>query len=226
MKDDTKSLRLNANLKILSMPVVFGLCFFLPAGTLDYWQGWVYMAVIGIPAVFVVNYLLKHDTELVRRRMQFKEKEVQQSKLVKFGSIFYLFIFLVPGFDKRYMWSSVPDWFVVLSDAIVFIGYMICFVVFRQNSYASRIIEVEEGQKVITSGLYSVVRHPMYIGVCLMMCFTPIALASYWALIPAHIIPVVLIIRILNEEKVLRKDLIGYNEYCEKTKYRLIPYIW
>jgi len=226
MKNDTKSLRINAFFKILSLPVVFGIIFFLPAGTFDYWQGWTYMAVIGIPAIFVISYFIKHDPELMRRRLQFKEKEDVQSRLVKFGSIFYLFIYLVPGFDKRYIWSSVPDWLVIVSDVMVFFGYMVCFVVFRQNSYASRIVEVEEGQKVISTGLYSIVRHPMYVGVTIMFLFTPLALASYWAFFPATVIPVILIIRILNEEKVLRKDLIGYIDYCNKTKYRLIPYIW
>ncbi|MFH1050158.1 MAG: isoprenylcysteine carboxylmethyltransferase family protein [bacterium] len=224
--NDTKSLKINAYSKLFLMPFVLGLAFFLPAGTFDYWQAWVYMAVIGIPAFFLIKHMLKYNQELMRRRMQFKEKEKTQTKLVNYGSIIYIFLYLLPGFDRRFIWSSVPDWLVIISNIIVFLGYLIVIVVFKQNSYASRIVEVEEGQTVITNGLYSVVRHPMYIGTLLMMLATPLALGSYWALIPAMFMPGILIIRIFTEEKVLRKNLIGYNEYCEKTKYRLIPFIW
>jgi protein-S-isoprenylcysteine O-methyltransferase Ste14 len=226
MKSETKSLKLRVFTKLVLFPVVLGLFFFLPAGTLDYWQAWTYMAVIFIPFLFVIIYLFKKDPELIKRRMQYKEKEKEQKMIVKYYSLFYILIYLIPGFDIRFSWSLVPDWLVIASDIMVFAGYMICVGVFKQNSYSSRIVEVAEGQKVISTGLYSLVRHPMYSGVTLMMFFTPTALGSYWALIPAIVIPIVLIIRLLNEEKVLRVGLAGYSEYCEKTKFRLIPFIW
>lgn len=134
--------------------------------------------------------------------------------------------FGIPGFDKRYGWSDVPVYLVLISDIVILLGYLLIFFVFKQNSFASRTVEVERDQKVISTGLYSFVRHPMYIGVIIMFMPTPIALGSYWGLIPMATIPIALVFRIKNEEKVLRKNLPGYNEYCKKTKYRLLPYLW
>lgn len=226
MNTNIKKIRLAAYTKLFCLPIVLGLCFFLPAGTFDYWQAWSYIAVIFVPAFFVVNYLIIKDPELMERRLQFKEKEDSQKKIIKYGPIIYIFVYLIPGFDKRFLWSEVPFWLNIVSDILVFTGYLIVAIVLKQNSFASRIIEVSEGQKVITNGLYSIVRHPMYAGVLIMMCFTPLALGSFWALIPSAAFPVILVMRIINEEKVLKEGLNGYNEYCGKTKYRLIPYIW
>ena len=175
---------------------------------------------------FVVLYFLKKDPRLLERRMRMKEKEREQDILVKLSSLFFLAGFLLPGFDFRYQWSHIPIYLVLTADTVVFLGYVIFFFVMRENSYLSRIVEVEEGQKVISTGPYSVVRHPMYIGVLLMFLFTPIALGSWWALIPFIPMPVILALRILNEEKVLTKNLSGYEEYLKTVPFRLIPYIW
>lgn len=206
--------------------IVIGLMLFLPAGSLNYWQAWVFMATLLVPFIFVASYLLKHDPALLERRMRFREKEIQQKLIIKIANLFFFIGFLVPGLDYRYGWSSVPAWLVILSDALIFLGYLIIFLVFRENSYASRIIEVERGQKVIMTGPYSVIRHPMYAGVILMYLFMPIALGSYWALV--FFVPVISIVvfRILDEEKVLLRDLKGYKEYTKKVRYRLIPGIW
>jgi protein-S-isoprenylcysteine O-methyltransferase Ste14 len=134
--------------------------------------------------------------------------------------------FIIPGLDRRFGWSDIPPEVIIATDAVILGGYLIIFMVFRENSYASRIVEIDKGHKVITTGLYSVVRHPMYLGVLIMYLPTPLALGSYWGLIPMALLPVALVFRILNEEKVLKENLEGYNEYCLKTKYRLIPYIW
>jgi len=206
--------------------IVMGLMLFLPAGSLGYWQAWLFMGTLFIPFIFVVLYFLKHDPELLGRRMKFKEKEAEQKIIIKITTLIFFAGFLIPGFDYRYGWSNVPTFLVILSDIIVFLGYMMVFFVFKENSYASRIIEVEKGQKVITTGPYSVIRHPMYAGQILMFIFMPIALGSYWALIFFIPVVVLLILRILNEEEVLSRDLEGYREYTKKVKYRLIPGIW
>jgi len=206
--------------------VLMGLMFFLPAGSLKYWQGWVYIGILVIPMLFVFRYLLRNDPELLERRMRHKEKEKEQKLLIKLSNLYFIAAFILPGFDIRYGWSSVPWYIVILADLMVLIGYFIIVLVFKENSYASRIVEVEETQKVITTGPYSVVRHPMYSGVLLMYILSPVALSSYWAVIPAFLLIFIVIARIINEEKVLRKDLEGYEEYQNKVKHRLIPGLW
>jgi protein-S-isoprenylcysteine O-methyltransferase Ste14 len=208
------------------VPIVIGFLVLVPAGTLNYWQVYLYIAVLVIPMVFVLGYFLKNDPKFLERRMRAKEKEKQQLIIQIVFSFIFLSGFIVPGFDKRFGWSDIPVGVVVLTDFVILLGYLIIFFVFRQNSYASRIVEVDKSQTVISTGLYSFIRHPMYFGVLIMFIPTPIALGSYWGLIPMAAIPLALIFRILNEEKVLSKDLPGYKEYCQKTRYRLIPFIW
>lgn len=206
--------------------IVLGLMFFLPAGTLDYWQAWAYMAVVFVPAFFVILYFIKTDPEFLERRLKLKEKEAKQKLVVKAGGIIFVIGFLLPGLDRRFGWSSVPAEFVLAADVIVFLGYILMFLVFKENSYAGRTIRVEKGQKVISSGPYSIIRHPMYLGTILMYAATPIALGSYWAIPVFLLIVPVLIFRILNEEEVLRRELKGYAKYCKKVRYRLIPLVW
>ena len=137
------------------------------------------------------------------------------------STFIFLAGFIIPGLDHRFSWSSVPTYITILADIIMLLGYMIIFFVFRQNSYASRIVEVEEDQKVISTGLYSIVRHPMYIGVLIMYIPTPVALGSYWGLIPFAFLPLSLVLRVLNEEKVLSENLKGYKAYCQQTSILL-----
>lgn len=203
-----------------------GLMLFLPAGSLDYWQAWIYCGVIFIPVSFVVFYFLKKDPELLERRMRVKEHEEKQKTIVKLGMIIFFIGFIIPGFDYRYHWSNVPVYLVIVANAIVLSGYIFVFLVFRENSYASRIIEVEKDQEVITTGPYAIVRHPMYLGVLVMYLFTPLALGSYWAL--PFFLPLIplLVSRLLNEEEMLLRELPGYKEYCQETRYHLIPLIY
>ena len=203
-----------------------GLMLFLPAGTLYYWQAWIYCGVLFIPLSFVVFYFFKYDPELLERRMKMREKEEKQKTIQIVGIIIFFIGFLIPGLDYRYHWSNVPFLLVIAANAIVLAGYLLCFLVFRENSYASRIIEVEKGQKVITTGPYAIVRHPMYLGVLVMYLFTPLALGSYWALIFFLPLFPLLVSRLLNEEEVLLRELPGYKEYCQKTRYHLVPFIW
>jgi len=202
------------------------LLFFPPAGTWVYWQAWVYMAVLLIPMCVVLIYLLKNDPELLERRMRMREERREQRLIIKISYIFFLLAFLLPGFDVRFGWSNMPVWAVITADVSVFLGYGIFFRVMQVNSYASRVIEVASGQKVIDTGLYAVVRHPMYLGAILLYVASPLALGSYWAAIPAVLIIPLLAARILDEESTLEKDLPGYLEYKQKTRYRLIPFVW
>jgi len=210
----------------LAALAVVGLVLFLPAGTLDYWQAWAYMIVMFVPALFVIIYFLIKDTEFMERRLRTKEKEPAQKLVQIAGGAIFIIGFLLPGLDRRFGWSSVPPELSILADVIVFLGYMLVFWVFRVNSYASRTVQVEKGQKVISTGPYSVIRHPMYLGVLAMYLATPIALGSYWAVFPFLLIIPLFAFRIGNEEEVLRRGLAGYKEYCRKVKYRLVPGIW
>jgi len=206
--------------------VVTGLMLFLPAGSLRYWQAWMFLATLFPPVLFVVSYFLTRDPNLLARRMQFQEKEREQQVLVKLATLAFFLGFLFPGFDYRYGWSDIPVWVSVSADLLVFLGYAIVFFVFRENSYTSRIVEVADGQKVVSTGPYSLVRHPMYAGIILMYLSIPVALGSFWAL--AFFVPVValIVVRALDEERVLMRDLEGYPEYAQKVRYRLVPRVW
>jgi protein-S-isoprenylcysteine O-methyltransferase Ste14 len=207
---------------------ILALCaaFFLPAGTMAYWEAWVYLGILFIFMLSVGVYLLKNNPELLVRRMKMREKEAEQRLIVKLSYIPFVLAFLLPGFDKRFGWSNVPVGVVVIADVLVFVGYGIVFLALRENRYASRIIEVEQGQTVISSGPYARVRHPMYLGAIPLYTLSPLALGSYWAMIPASLIIPLIVARIRNEESVLEKELKGYKEYMQKTKYRLMPGIW
>lgn len=205
---------------------VLGAVFFLSAGTLRYWQAWLYMAVILIPAMLVARYLIRKDPELLRRRLTMREQRKKQNAIQKLGSVVWISIFLVPGLDMRFGWSAVPWLLVVCSDVLVVGGYLLFFLVMKENSYASRIIEVQQGQTVITTGPYALVRHPMYSAALVMLFFSPLALGSFWAMIPTLFTPLVLVLRIRDEEEMLVQELPGYREYAQQTPRRLIPGVW
>jgi protein-S-isoprenylcysteine O-methyltransferase Ste14 len=206
--------------------IVLALLFFAPAGTWKFWQAWMWLATMITLMLITLMYLLKNDPALLERRMRMHERQTQQQKIIVVSGVFLLLSFILPGFDQRYGWSQMPAWVALLGDGIVVIGYLMVLWVFKTNTYTSRIVEVETGQKVITTGPYAIVRHPMYVGAFLTYAFTPLALGSYWAFIPGLMILPVLIFRILDEEKLLLRDLDGYREYTRKVKYRLLPGVW
>lgn len=214
-------------LRLMIFMAVFGALLFLPAGSVQFWQGWAYLTVCFVSAVFAFAYFYKQDPELIQRRMLFKEKVREQRYIMSFIYVTWLIAFSLPGFDHRYGWSShLPFWLTILSQLIVLGGYLMTFWVAKVNRFAARTIQVEPNQRVISTGPYSIVRHPMYLGVCMMPLFTPLALGSYFALpIFALLIPLV-VLRLLNEEKVLRQELPGYSEYCLHTHFRLVPFVW
>jgi protein-S-isoprenylcysteine O-methyltransferase Ste14 len=223
---EAREMRVMAIRRFSAAALILGVIFFLSAGTIRYWQAWAYMAVLLIPAALVTRYLILHDPELLQRRLTMQEERKKQRTIQKLGSLVWLSIFLIPGLDQRFGWSSVPWLLVVFSEVIIVSGYVLFFLVMKENSYASRIIEVRQGQTVITTGPYTLVRHPMYLAVLLMLVFSPLALGSFWAMIPALFTPLVLVLRIRDEEAMLLKDLSGYREYTRQTPYRLIPGVW
>jgi protein-S-isoprenylcysteine O-methyltransferase Ste14 len=203
-----------------------GLLVFLPAGTFKFWNGWLFIGALFIPMIFVMIYLLINDPDLLVKRMKTDEKEKPQKIYLILSIIVSTITFILPGLDYRFHWSSVPVWVVILSTVFMITGYLLFFLVMKQNTYASRVIEIQEEQKLINTGLYSFVRHPMYFSATILYAFAPLVLGSYYALIPMVLIPALLIIRINNEEKVLINGLKGYDEYMKKVKFRLIPCIW
>lgn len=209
----------------MAIPVLAAV-FFIPAGTFAYWEAWVYMAVLLIPGFLAVQSLRRTAPDLLRRRMEMREREMTQRRLVASTSLLFAAIFIVPGLDHRFGWSSVPPLIVFAADAAVLLGFALVWRVFQENRYASRIVRVESGQRVITTGPYAAVRHPMYGGVALMILATPLALGSYWGLLPALSIVPILMVRIHDEERLLESELPGYREYQHKVKHRLIPGIW
>lgn len=206
--------------------VLVGLLIFIPAGSLKFWNGWLFIGALFIPMLGVMIYLLIRDPDLLAKRMKTKEKEKTQKRYLFFSIIVSLIIFIVPGLDFRYGWSDVPLPVVLISTLIMVAGYLMFFTVMRQNTFASRVIEIQDEQKLIDTGLYSLVRHPMYSGAIVLFGFSPLVLGSFYALIPMIFIPLLLVIRIKNEEKVLLEGLKGYDEYMKKVKYRIIPLIW
>ncbi|HSB89216.1 MAG TPA: isoprenylcysteine carboxylmethyltransferase family protein [Anaerolineales bacterium] len=229
MTDDSVNMRTltrRTSLLGITFALVLGAVFFGTAGTLAYWQAWVYMGSLMVPMIFVARTLLRKSPGLLDRRLQVREREPAQKAIVSVGTTFLLAAFILPGLDRRWGWSSVPAWAVIAADLVMLVGYGLIIRVFRENPFASRTVEVTEEQKVITSGPYAIVRHPMYVGVLIFYLASPMALGSWWALLPASLIVPILIMRILNEEKVLERDLAGYSEYKQRTRYRLLPGIW
>jgi len=219
-------LAITALVRLVAAFVILLGFFLLSAGTVAYWEAWAYMTVLFVPMTLVLVYLFWKDPGLLERRMRTREREAEQGLVVKLGSLCYLLIFLLPGFDRRFGWSEVPVVAVVVADILFLLGYGLFVLVLRENSYASRVVEVEEGQRVITTGPYAIVRHPMYVAVIVIFVATPVALGSWWAVLPALPLIALLVARIRNEEKVLLRELEGYSEYSQVTKYRLIPGAW
>lgn len=206
--------------------IIISALLFIPAGSIKFWNAWLFMGVLFIPMLFVIFYLIIRDPELLFKRMNTNEKEKTQKKVVLLTSVVFLSAFIIAGLDYRFDWSAVPLLIVILSSLIVLIGYILFFMVMRQNSYASRVVEIQEKQKVIDTGLYGIVRHPMYFAAILMFMFMPLLLGSFFALIPLLIFPFQMAIRMKNEEEILEKGLDGYSRYKEKVRYKLIPFLW
>ncbi len=216
----------------ISVPIgliAFGLMVFLPAGTFDYWQGWAFIAVFATATLLPSIYLAVRNPEALRRRMQAgpgAETRTAQKiiSVIAFGSLAAMIV--VSALDFRFGWSRVPAAASVAGDVLVALGLGIAMLVVIQNGYAAANVTVESGQQLTTTGLYGLVRHPMYFGNVIMMVGLPLALGSYWGLLFVLLGLIVLALRIGDEEKLLRQELAGYREYLEKVHYRLVPYVW
>jgi len=215
---------------LLGLMVVGGMMF-VPAGTIHFWQGWAFLGAAYVPVIFAFLYFYRHDPKLVERRLQRKEKVAAQRWLVRFLQPAFFAAMLLPGLDHRWGWSrkflgAEPVWLEVASLAVVLAAILTVAWVFQTNSFASRTIQVEVGQPVISTGPYAVVRHPMYSASIVMFLATPIALGSYVSLPAFALLVPIYVFRLLNEEKVLQAELPGYAEYCSRTRFRLIPLVW
>lgn len=203
-----------------------GALLFLPAWTLNYPHGWLFMGLLFIPMLIMGIVMALRAPGLLEKRLNNKEKERAQQGVVALSGLIFPAGFVLSALDFRFGWSGVPSWCVIVASVLFLIGYGLYAEVMRENAYLSRTVEVQQGQKVIDTGLYGVIRHPMYLATMLMFLPLPLILGSFWGLIPFALYPAVAVIRILNEEKVLRAGLEGYIEYTEKVKYRLIPFVW
>lgn len=214
----------------LSAAIFFALLFFaifLAAGGLNFWNGWLYWLVFCISTFVITAYFLQNDPALIERRIRPTETRPAQIAGQSMAAIlFFGGIIILPSLDHRFEWSFVPPWVSMLGAAAVLGGFVIVFIVFKSNTFTSRAIEYMEGQRVISTGPYSVVRHPMYSGAALIIFATPAVLGSLSGLIPAVLLLFVIVLRIYDEEKMLKIELAGYKEYCEKIRFRLIPYVW
>ncbi len=209
--------------------ITLAFLIFLPAWSLTFWQGWIYWSIFAICVFIITLYFLKHDPKLMESRLNAgptAEKEKSQKIIQSFLSVFFILLFLVSAIDHHFGWSHVSTDLVILSDALSALGFFIVFLTFKENSYTSAIIEVDKSQTVTSTGPYALVRHPMYAGATLLLLSTPYALGSLWGILCVIPIIVGIVWRLLEEEKFLIKNLKGYKEYRNKTKYRLIPLIW
>ena len=209
--------------------VVMAIALFGPAWTLDYPQAWVYLLIFVGCAAIITVYLGRNDPALLERRIDAgptAEKQPLQQLIQGVAAITFVGFLVVPALDHRFAWSQVPLAIEIAGDALVALGFFIVYLVFKENSFTAATIEVATGQKVISTGPYAIVRHPMYAGALVMLFGTPLALGSWWGLLLIIPMTLVLVLRLLDEERFLAKNLPGYTEYCQRVRYRLVPYIW
>lgn len=217
---------MNALVKYLMGLIMVGLLLFVPVGTFDYWNAWLFIALLFIPMLLLGVVLAVKSPDLLEKRLNSKEKESEQSVVVILSLIMFLGGFIVSALDYRFGWSKMPTVVVVVAAVILLISYGLYAEVMRENAYLSRTVEIQEEQKVIDTGLYGIVRHPMYSVTTLLFLSIPLVLGSWIGFIIFLVYPLILVKRIKNEEKVLEEGLPGYKEYKEKVRYRMIPFIW
>ena len=219
-------LLLNALVKVTCGMVLLGLLIFWPAGTLDFGYGWLLLGLLFIPMVIAGFVMLAKAPNLLAKRLEVKEKQATQKGVVALSGLMFIVCFLVAGLDFRFGWSRMPVWVTVAASVLFLLSYGLYAEVLRENAYLSRTIKVEAGQTVVDTGLYGVVRHPMYMATLLLFGMMPIILGSWYALIVFAAYPAIIIVRLRDEEKLLTRELSGYEEYKQKVKYRLIPFVW
>ena len=206
--------------------ILVGLLIFLPAGTLNFWQGWLLMAILFLPMLAAGVVMAVKSPALLKSRLDAKEKQKDQSLVVKLSGLMFIAGFVTAGFNHRFAWYTLPDWVSVVGAVLFLSAYLLYAEVLRENAYLSRTIQVQANQKVVDTGLYGIVRHPMYASTLILFLSMPIVLGSIFALPIFFVYPFLIAKRIGGEEKFLEKELNGYQAYKQKVKYRLIPFIW
>ena len=219
-------LLLNALFKVTCGIILLGLLIFWPAGTLDFGCGWLLMGLLFVPMVIAGFVMLAKAPSLLAKRLDAKEKQATQKGVVALSGLMFVVGFVVAGLDFRFGWSRMPLWVTVTASVLFLVASGLYAAVMRENAYLSRTIKVEEGQTVVDTGLYGLVRHPMYMATLLLFGMMPIVLGSWYALIVFAAYPAIIIVRLVDEEKLLTKELPGYADYKKKVKYRIIPFVW
>ena len=222
----TKELFFQAIFKFIAGVILIGLLIFLPAGTLAFWNGWLFMGILFVPMFFAGIVMMVKNPELLKKRLNAKEKQKEQNILIKLSGLMFLVGFIVAGLNYRFGWNVLPAGVSIGAAVLFLLAYMLYAEVLRENTYLSRTIEVQENQKVIDTGLYAIVRHPMYSVTLILFLAMPWVLGSAIAFFVFLAYPFIIAKRIKNEEMVLEQGLKGYKEYKEKVKYRLIPFVW
>ena len=206
--------------------LLVGILIFLPAGTFAYTYGWLFVGLLFAPMLIAGFVMLKKSPEFLKRRLDAKEKQATQKGVVAFSGLMFIIGFVVAGLDFRFGWSAMPTWVVIAASLLFLIAYALYAEVMRENAYLSRTIKVEEGQTVVDTGMYGIIRHPMYAVTILLFLMIPLVLGSWYALIAFAFYPAVIVVRLKDEEDLLTRDLPGYREYKQKVKYRIIPFVW
>ena len=206
--------------------LLVGLLIFLPAGTLGYTYGWLLIGLLFGPMLIAGFVMLAKSPDFLKKRLDVKEKQATQKGVVAYAGLMFIAGFVVAGLDYRFGWSNMPQWVTIAASVLFLVSYALYAEVMRENAYLSRTIKVEEGQKVVDTGLYGVVRHPMYAVTILLFMAMPLVLGSWYALIAFAFYPAIIIVRLKDEENLLTRELPGYDVYKQKVKYRIIPFIW
>lgn len=219
-------LLIQAIIKYIFGVLIVGGLLFIPANSFEYWNGWLFMGLLFIPMFIAGIVLMIKNPELLRKRLNAKERENEQKRVLLFSGLMFIAGFIVAGLNYRYIWIKMPNAVIIISSILFIIAYILYAEVLRENTYLFRTIEVQENQKVIDTGLYGIIRHPMYSVTILLFLTMPLILGSIISFIIFLIYPIIISKRIKNEEKILEKDLKGYTEYKKKVKYKVIPFVW
>ena len=215
-----------AIIKFILGVLLIGLLLFIPANTINYWNAWLFMGLLFVPMFFAGIVLMIKNPELLRKRLNAKETENEQKQVIVFSGLMFILGFIIAGLNYKYNWIVIPNIVVIISSILFILAYILYAEVVRENTYLSRTIEVQENQKVIDTGLYGIIRHPMYAVTILLFLAMPLILGSIISFVIFLIYPFIIAKRIKNEEQVLEKELVGYSEYKKKVKYKVIPFIW
>ena len=222
----TPKLFFQALTKFILGLLMIGLLLFLPAGTFDFWQAWLFIGVLFVPMFIAGIILMIRQPELLRKRLDAKEQQHEQKWVVALSGLMFIAVFAVAGLNRRFGWYMLPDWAVYIATAVFLAAYAMYAEVMRENVWLSRTVEVQENQQVVSTGLYGIVRHPMYAATLLLFLAMPLVLASPWSFVIMLIYIPIIALRIRNEEQVLERELKGYTEYKQRVRYKVIPFIW